>query len=394
MAKEKDELEILKKELNIVPATKYKRIRQKCDCLSFGVFPVDFAISEIDEDGFSGIRERDCFELLGPNNSLKTALSIQMIKKTLDRYGPYSVFGIWTEPFDPDRMEQAGIDLDQILMYELYEIDEETGQVKIKQDMAEVAFASALELAKNPRTRLTFIDSLSAAMPSLQMFDKKNVRDLDSNPVAASAKVVNNFVNKFKNLAARSVLGYISHYNEPITFDIQQVFMDQTKIHTRGGNGKDFAADVRILCNSTIKLNDEKHSVFGTKQGEMYNCTWKIIKNKYSPSVPYRTPTGEFDPKTGKFNDEETIIKCASFFAEKDKQDVIHSKLDPKVYTGGSWITIGNEKFQGIDKAEAYLKQHPEIVDKLAKQMYPLNGQFFEDVRPSLEELMENGSQI
>jgi len=59
------------------------------------------------------------------------------------------------------------------------------------------------------------------------------------------------------------------------------------------------------------------------------------------------------------------------------------------VYKNAAHITIGDQKFHGIAKAVEYLRTNKEIFQSLKKQMYPLNGRFFEDVKPSAEEIME-----
>ncbi len=385
----KDQLEALKKKLNVGVASKYKRIREKSLCLSTGIFPIDMAIGEFDEEGYAGIRQRDAFELFGPNNSLKSAVTISMIKETLDRFGPHSVFCIFSEPFDPWRMEQAGIDLDQLLTYEVYEIDEETGEVVINGALAQAALTADLHMCQEDGLMLTIVDAVAALVPELEMYDGKKIRDINSIPIAASAKVMNSYIKKRKNLNKKSVLGMVNHYHEKITSDFSALLMDKSKIQTTGGVGKDFAADVRILCNTTIEMQKENHSVIDAKQGKQYNSTWQLIKNKYCPTIVHRTVKGSFDPKVGKFDNEEKLIEWATFFAHKDNKDVIHSLLEPKVYKNAAHITIGDQKFHGIAKAVEYLRTNKEIFQSLKKQMYPLNGRFFEDVKPSAEEIME-----
>jgi RecA/RadA recombinase len=313
-----------------------------------------------------------------------------MMAETLRRFGPHSVMGIFSEPFDPDRMTQAGADPENILMFPIFEVDEETGEVRIKTGMAEEAMEAGLHLCKRKDLKLLVVDSAAAMMPKLEMYDGKDLRDLSSNPPAARAKVNNAFVSKFKNLAEEAVLVFVNHYREPINIDLYSaVKMDNSKIQTPCGRGMEFASDVRMLCNSTIEMEKEAHSITGTRQGKQYNTTWTLIKNKYCNTVAHRSVKGSFDTETGRFNNEENLINYADFFALKEKEK-IYSKIDPIVFKNGAWITIGDQKFNGIPKAVEYIKNNPELFDKIAKQMYPLHNQWFKDRKPSLEELLES----
>lgn len=372
--------------LGFAPATRYKRIRQKSLCLGTGLLPVDFATGEYDEEGIAGIRQRDVLEAIGLNNSLKTALGISMIATTQKRFPGQSVAALFSEPFDPDRMERSGVDLDRLLLYDVYDPEADS----INDALAEAACEALLRLSEEEEIKLSYIDSVAALQTKSAMFDGKKDRELDSTPVANLAKIMNNFINKFKLKNRCSVLTMINHYREPISTGFSFAPTDSTKLQSPGGRGTEFLADVRILCSSTVKMSEKPHSVLEVRQGEGYKARWTLFKNKYANTTNHRTVTGYLDFKTGLWNNEENLIEYASFFAVEDDKGVMHSKISPIVTKKLARITIGTEKFHGMSKAVEFLRENPDIYDSICKQLYELSPQFFEDHKPSIEELLEN----
>ena len=41
-----------------------------------------------------------------------------------------------------------------------------------------------------------------------------------------------------------------------------------------------------------------------------------------------------------------------------------------KIQKGGAWYTIGEERFQGRNKALDYLRENPDVVEKLKESLY------------------------
>jgi recombination protein RecA len=65
------------------------------------------------------------------------------------------------------------------------------------------------------------------------------------------------------------------------------------------------------------------------------------------------------------------------FYYQGDKVgiDSIGEVLDSaemmgKIQKGGAWYTIGEERFQGRNKALEYLRENPEVVESLKKEIY------------------------
>lgn len=382
------DLNELKKKYNIVPATAYKRIRKKSSCLGTGIFQVDMAIAEIDDDGYAGIRGGDIAEAIGPNNSHKTSLAISMILEAQRRFPGNNVIAVFTEAFDPDRLEACGVDLDRLLIYLVY--DEETDAIDFS--LAEKACDAVLHLIRDPEIVLVVWDSVAATTPKGLEYDGSKEREFGKASVALLAKIFNEFTLKFKNHTAGARLLLINHYREAIdTNSYSLIPEDKSKLKSPGGRGSEFMADVRILCTSTVEMEEVPHSVLGIRQGKRFECKWMIFKNKYCPSVPHRTVKGTFDPRKNKFLNTSALIDLGAFFTVKGKKEgEYHSKLSAPIVKSGSWVRVGDNRLQGVDKLADYLDENePELVDKLKKEMYKLEDEFFQDKKPSLDELLE-----
>lgn len=370
---------------NFKPASVYKRIRKACKCLSTGIFAIDMAISEIDDEGFAGIRERDVLELCGPNNSLKTAVSLSMVKTTLDRFPGKKVAAILSEACDPDRLDDMGIDIERLLIYQL--VDEDGNYNPLV--TAEEACDGLLHIVRDSDIALALIDSVAALVPKGLEFDGTKEREFGKATVALLAKVMNEFIVKFKNHSASAPLCMVNHYKEQINTGFSFIGEDKSKLQTPGGRGSEFLSDVRILCNSSVILDKNPHSVIGVRQGDYYECKWTLFKNKYCPSKIHRTVKSTFKPGEG-FNNTEILLDWGELFTVKGhKEDEYYSKLSNPIIKRGSWVTCNGIKKQGSDKLAKELDEnHPNLVDKLKKEMYKLEGDFFMDRKPSLEDLI------
>lgn len=403
-----DDIEKIRKEKlakrNFVPATKYKRIRQESLCLSTGIFPIDFATGEIDDQGFAGIRQRDIFEVLGLNNSLKTAVGLSMLGATQKRFGPQSAIAVFTEPFDPDRLEQAGIDLDGLMVYDLYDPEENGLNIALMQP----ALQSILEMCMDEDFDIqnVLIDSVANFIPDNAMWEKAGkLRELGNTPVAAAAKLFNDFVCKYKLVNRKAVLTCINHKKVKVNTGFSG-YENQIQIETPCGRGMEFMGDVRMECSATADktgVNTHSSPVVDEKIAKGYNAIWKLFKNKYANKTNSRVVRGNFNFKEARWNNEEQLIEVASFFAYQTKDAIetkmnmmkvsdklVYSPLSPLVYKNAAAIRIGEESFRGIANAAQYLKDNPQVYEILLKQLYPLHDQFFLDEKPTAESIMDD----
>ncbi len=353
--------------------------------LSTGVFPVDMAVGKIDPvTGNGGIRARDIVEIMGVPGVGKTSLLYSMIVETQKRY-PHrgSVVLVCSELPDIDRLERAGVDVEKLVLIGCY-----TPDTKAKQLLAEGALHSAMELARDPACKLIGIDSVSTLIP--EKTDEKDIGE--STPVAGLANIMNPFIGKFYKYASVAVLVMVSHYKESPNIGFSFVPTNLLTLKTSGGRNKEFLSMVRILVDGTaeyLKGPDGKlpykHPTTNAKIQIGINITYQMIRNKYGNSDAFRTSKVYLDFKTGRFNNAEKTIDYASHFVAVDpvsKKTV--SLLSPGVVQGGAWYTVGDQKFQGMDKAVAYLESHPELLWEIQKQLLPRSNEFFLDEKLSV----------
>jgi RecA/RadA recombinase len=398
--KEKEAEERLKEfnKTGIRKASEFKRIQASLDAIETGVYPLDMAIGYLGPSGHMGVRQRDIVELIGPNMNGKTAVADQMILTTQKRFGPDSVFGLFSEPPEVDRLERKGIDLDGLMMRCCFDPD-----IDYKKNLAEQHLEAALEMAENPKTKVVIIDSVAALCSASQLFEtgkSKNpdFRDLDVTPVAALAKVFNNFLVQWNGRnKSNSVLLLLNHYKPSID---TQGKMRSDEVWTPGGRAKEFLAWVRIMVRGSIRVDDfestDRHSVEGNKLADVLQGTYEIFKNKYAHTNNNRVVKWALDLETGLYNNEERLIKYASLFGDRvddpnmKGKKITRSILEPKLASAGAWTYIGDEGFNGGDKAAEYLRANPDVYESLKMQMYKLSPQFFKDQKPDFESLMES----
>jgi recombination protein RecA len=120
---------------------------------------------------------------------------------------------------------------------------------------------------------------------------------------------------------------------------------------TTGGNALKFYASLRmdIRRTSAIKQGDE---TIGS------HVRVKVVKNKLAP--PFQQ--AEFD-----------IIFGQGISKEGDLLDLASDQ--GLIAKSGAWFSLGSERIgQGRENAKTYLKEHPEVVADLEKQIRAAHG--------------------
>ena len=115
---------------------------------------------------------------------------------------------------------------------------------------------------------------------------------------------------------------------------------------TTGGNALKFYSSVRLDIRRKAAIKKGEENVGN-------NVQVKVVKNKVAP--PFKT--AEFDLMFGTGIDfEGEIIDSGIKYGVVDR--------------AGSWISYGEEKLgQGKEGARAVLKDHPEITEKIKKEI-------------------------
>jgi len=373
--------------------SKLEPLQLNKDVIEMGILPFDMAIGWEAPNGLVGMRAGDIIEIFGFPGSLKTAIAEEATVTTLKRFGANSVTWVFAEPCEVSRFNDKNIDLDDVIGISCYNFGEGSNP---NDSLAENSLELAVKMAAQEQTRLIVIDSVSALATASQMFENsqsKKARDLDVSPVAALARVFNNFIGQFIKYNKNSVLLLLNHYKTPINTN-NYGYVDPN-IVTAGGNAKGFMSYVRVFSKCSLLKDDKenKHSMEDNRQSRQLAGSLELIRNKYCNPTNNRSCKIVYDLNTFKFNNEQKAIEYASFFGERvtdpnnKSKKVTKSIIDPPVASSGAWFYIGEETFNGINNAVKYLVDNPEIYDKLKMQLYKHRDTFFLDEKPKVEEI-------
>lgn len=351
--------------------SRVQKFRADLPVMSTGIFALDLGLGAIDPDtGLPGIKMGDIIEICGENNSYKTGTWEHTAKATIERYGPQSVVGVFSEPPNVERLISLGVNPEDIISIDCYNEDADSKLIHAK-----AALEALLEFAMLPEIKLCIVDSVATLTPEVDM-DK----GLGESAVAGLAKIMNSFTADFTKIEEdRPLLMLINFYREPVNTSFRAAPASPLRPNTPGGRGMEFLAWHRVQCSSYPIYADKNHSILDTRIQTGLKIKYKIFKNKESHTVGQRIITTEFDFKTKRINNAETIITYSTFFTKVGPGGKKESILTPPILQQGAWFVIGEEKFQGSAKAAAYLNSKPEIVRNLMSQITKMQESFFED---------------
>lgn len=382
--------EAFAKKYRMKTLSELKKMDEGLDVIETGILPLDLAHGDIGPDGRVGLRARSIWEIVAPPNAGKSSILAKTIKTTQDRYGDESVVGLFAEAPDHNTYADKGVDLDNVLARCCFDPD-----LEVKKNLAEDWLESLLAYSKKPNVKLIFIDSIAALITTSQLFEGSgnNERDIQVSPVAALAKVFNNFVGRYMGQCHSAALVMTNHYKETLnTSNIPMPSSDQ--IMSPGGRGKEFLARRRTLLRAYKKYEDEeRHSIDDTRSPDHIKTNFVMFKRKDGSP---RSTVGMLSMIDGSYNNEEKLLEYAGFFGTRRKikegnkeSSITISELDPKVASSGAWFYVGDEKFQGKDNAIQYLKDNPDIYEKLKYQVYARHNELMMDEFPDFSQMLD-----
>ena len=370
MAAKKTELEKLI-ESKSTTVDKIKKFEAELPVLSTGLLPLDIATgAQCPFEGNGGLRARDSMEICAKDASGKTSLANHMITKTQKRYPGRSIVCFFSEIPDWDKMEQEGVNIDDLII------------VGEHRTMGEDALEAILDFCVMPEIKLTVIDSIAAI--AVNSNEGKALKD--SEAVAGLAKVYNRFSSQFFKRTYNSALLQLNHYRDPLPV-IGKLGSANTpnplRVLSPGGRTKDFLSKVRGKMEASPIYEDEQHGFTWSQKdnknkrvtGIKVNC--QLFRNKYAP--PLRLIKVKYDCETFRWNNEETILRMANYFAYKDGEQWASSLKTP-VWKQGSNVYINGS---------LYARSESEAVEKLILDqdllwdiylgLVPRGQEFFQD---------------
>ncbi len=286
------------------------------EAISTGSLGLDIAL------GIGGLPKGRIIEIYGPESSGKTTLALQVAAEA-QKKGGVAAFIDAEHALDPIYAQKLGVNLDDLLISQ--------------PDTGEQALEIADTLVRSGAVDVLIIDSVAALTPRAEIEGEMG----DSLPGLQA---------RLMSQALRKLTGSISKSNTLVIF-INQIRMKIGVMFgspetTTGGNALKFYASVRL----------DIRRIGAIKKGEdvVGNQTRvKVVKNKVAP--PFKQV--EFDIMYG-----EGISYVGELVDLGVKANVVEKS--------GAWLSYNGERIgQGRENAKQFLKEHPDVAEKIAAEI-------------------------
>lgn len=289
--------------------------RQNVETFPTGSVSLDLALG-------GGIPKGRIVEIYGPESSGKTTLTLHAIAE-VQKKGGVAAFIDAEHALDPQYAERIGVNLENLLVSQ--------------PDNGEQALEIVESLVRSNAVDLIVVDSVAALVPQAEIEG-----DMGDSHMGLQARLMSQALRKLTAIISKSKSTVI--FINQLRMKIGVMFGNPET--TTGGNALKFYASLRIDIRriSQIKQGD---SVIGNR------TRVKVVKNKIAP--PFRE--AEFD-----------IMYNEGISREGDVLDLATAR--DIVEKAGAWFSYeGNKIGQGRETTKTYLKEHPDILEKIAKQI-------------------------
>ncbi len=297
------------------------------EAVSTGSIGLDVAL------GIGGLPQGRVIEIYGPESSGKTTLALHVIAEA-QKAGGVAAFVDAEHALDPVYAANLGVDVNELLISQ--------------PDTGEQALEITDTLVRSGAISVLVIDSVAALTPRAELEG-----DMGESLPGLQARLMSQ--------ALRKLTGSISKSGCMVIF-INQIRMKIGVMYgspetTSGGNALKFYSSVRLDIRriGAIKYRDE---VIGNQ------TRVKVVKNKVAP--PFRQV--EFDIMYG-----QGISKTGEIIDLGVKAGVVEKS--------GSWYSYNDERIgQGRENVRAFLLEHPEVADRIERQIRMNEGLIEEEL--------------
>jgi recombination protein RecA len=293
------------------------------EAISTGSLGLDLAL------GVGGVPKGRIIEIYGHESSGKTTLALQIVAQS-QKKGGICAFIDAEHALDIKYAGNLGVDVANLLVSQ--------------PDYGEQALDIVETISRSGAIDVIVIDSVAALTP------KKEIEgEMGDAQMGLQARLMSQ--------ALRKLTGVVHKMNATVIF-INQIRMKIGMIGyggnpetTTGGNALKFYASVRIDVRRIQTLKQGEDSIGNRVRA-------KVVKNKVAP--PFKS--AEFDVMFG-----EGISKEGELLDYGIKLDLIDKS--------GTWLSYKDTKLgQGREKAKAFLKENPEISNKIEDEIRSLAG--------------------
>jgi recombination protein RecA len=277
--------------------------------------------------GIGGIPRGRVTEIYGPESSGKTTLALHVVAEA-QRQGGIAAFVDAEHALDTAYARKLGVNCDELLV--------------AQPDTGEQALEIAEMLVRSGAIDVLVIDSVAALVPRAEIEG-----DMGDSHMGLQARLMSQALRKLTGTISKTMTSVI--FINQIRMKIGVVFGNPET--TTGGNALKFYATVRIEIRRTGAIKDGQETTGNRTKA-------KVVKNKMAP--PFKE--AEFDIMYG-----EGISVTGDLIDKGVEANVVEKS--------GSWYSYNGERIgQGRENAKSFLKQNPEIQDRLLKQVKEAMG--------------------
>lgn len=296
---------------------------QKIPVVSTGIMSLDIAL------GVGGLPKGRIIEMYGPESSGKTTVALHVVAQVQKSGGIVSYIDA-EHALDPVYAKKLGVDIDSLYISQ--------------PDNGEQALEIAESMLRSNAIDLVVIDSVAALVPKAEIDGV-----MGDSHMGLQARLMSQALRKLTGITNKSnaIVIFINQLRQKIGV----VYGNPET--TTGGRALKFYASVRIDIRKADALKNGEE-IYGNK------TKVKIAKNKVAP--PFKVC--EFD-----------IIYGEGVSREGDVLDLaVNLEL---VNKSGAWYSYNDARIgQGRENAKKFLKENPDIFEKLEAQIrqnYNLN---------------------
>jgi len=286
------------------------------EAISSGSLGLDIAL------GIGGLPRGRVVEIYGPESSGKTTLALHVVAEAQKRGGICGFIDA-EHALDTIYARKLGVDLENLLISQ--------------PDTGEQALEITDTLVRSGAIDVLVVDSVAALTPKAELEGEMG----DQLP-GSQARLMSQALRKLTGSISKSRCMVI--FINQIRMKIGVMFGSPET--TSGGNALKFYASVRLDIRR-IGAIKEREEVVGNQ------TRVKVVKNKVAP--PFKQV--EFDIMYG-----EGISKTGELVDLGVKAGIVEKS--------GAWFSFDSERIgQGRENAKAYLKEHPEMAEKIERSI-------------------------
>ena len=284
------------------------------DVVSTGSSSLDMAL------GVGGVPRGRVIEIYGPESSGKTSLALHILAEA-QKKGGVGAFVDAEHALDPDYAKKIGVNVEDLLISQ--------------PDSGEQALQIVETLVRSGEVDVIVVDSVAALVPQTEIDG-----EVGEFQIGLQARLMSQVLRKLSGIISKT---------KTIVIFLNQIRM---KIGVMWGNPETTSGGMALKFYSSVRI--ELRRLAQIKKGDEIignRVKAKIVKNKVA--APFKV--AEFD-----IYYNEGISKLSDIINISLKSGIIKK--------AGNWFQYEDNKLgQGIEGAKNFLKENPEITEKIKK---------------------------